>query len=67
MIRKNPCYDTLTPAGQIINKVVIQDQVPKEATNVTWEQKPETPEEAYRRGWADAINWYEEQQKWSKN
>lgn len=25
MMHKNPCYDTMTPAGQIVNRVALQD------------------------------------------
>lgn len=58
MIRKNPCHDIMTPAGQIINKVAQQDAVPQDAYNVTWENPPptkETIEQAYHRGWNDCL------------
>ena len=58
MIRKNPCHDIMTPAGQIINKVAQQNTMPKEVYNVTWEKPAptkETIEQAYARGWADAM------------
>jgi len=56
MIRKNPCYDTMTPAGQIIDRTRL----------TTWERPltgKETPEEAYARGWADALAKFEADQK----
>lgn len=64
MIRKNPCHDIMTPAGQIINKVARQDAVPQNALppetyNVTWENPPptkETIEQAYHRGWNDCMH-----------
>ena len=52
VMRKNPCHDTMTPAGQLIDR----------ARLTTWERPlkgNETPEEAYARGWADALAKYE--------
>lgn len=71
MIRKNPCYDTMTPAGQIVNRVTLQDIEPLQSVNgyEEWFMKynalngcpPITvaTEAAYRAGWAAAIANYE--------
>lgn len=63
MIRKFPGHDTMTPAGQIVNKYVAQEgpykapTAPKEATHVTWHNPWDgmTPQQAYEAGWADAM------------
>ena len=66
--------DTMTPAGQIINRVGEVYRPTKASTSpqeplekrVTWGRPlrgTETPEEAYCRGWADAIAKYESDKK----
>ncbi len=75
MIRKNPCHDTMTPAGQIINRVALQNISSLQDVNgyEEWFMKynalngcpPITiaTEAAYRAGWAAAIDNYERNKK----
>jgi len=60
VMRKNPCHDTMTPAGQIVDKSTLD-----RAKLTTWERPlsgKETPEEAYARGWAGALAKFEADQ-----
>lgn len=71
MMHKNPCYDTMTPAGQIVNRVALQDIPHKNSEDgyEEWFRKYNTLngcppisvacEDAYRAGWAAALAKYE--------
>ena len=71
MIRNNPCYDTMTPAGQIVNKVMLQDTPPPHNVDgyEEWFIKYNTLNGcppihiATRDAWKAAIDYYESNKK----
>lgn len=75
MIMHKPAHkDCVNPPGQIVNKLpdlmTPASKIINRANVCTWEKPLSTQatlEEAYRRGWEDAISHYESEQKRIKN
>lgn len=69
MIRKFAGHDTTTPPATIVPAEGSKRLVDDLSRRVTWGRPlkgNETPEEAYARGWADAIAKYEMDQRLHK-